>query len=64
MDAYPGLTRFIGLGQLSPPALRTLWRQRRTVGPAQYRLGAAVWDALRDPSPAALHVLAAVRMRA
>jgi len=57
-DHYPGPTRFIGLGQLSAPALRTLWDQRTTVGDAQYRLGAAVWDALRDPSPLALHALA------
>lgn len=58
LDHYPGLTRFIGLGQLSPPALRTLWAGRAQIGPAHYRLGTAVWEALRDPSPVALHALA------
>jgi hypothetical protein len=28
------------------------------MGPAHYRVGVAVWDALRDPSPVALHALA------
>jgi len=59
LDHYPGLTRYIGLGQLSSPALRRVWAERTAVGPAQYRLGAAVWDALRDPSPLALHAIAA-----
>lgn len=56
---YPGLTRFIGLGQLEPPALRTLWEQRRPIGPDQLRLGTAVWQALREPSPVSLHALSA-----
>ena len=56
---YPGLTRFIGLGQLEPPALRTLWEQRRPIGPGQLRLGTAVWRALREPTPVRLHALAA-----
>jgi hypothetical protein len=58
LDHYPGLTRYIGLGQLSPAALRTVWSNRTRVGAAQYRLGAAVWAALRDPDPNALHAIA------
>jgi len=60
LDHYPGLTRYIGLGQLSPPGLRMVWAGRTTVGPAQYRLGEAIWQALREPSPIALHALASV----
>jgi hypothetical protein len=58
LDHYPGLTRYIGLGQVSPPALRMVWAGRTTVGPAQYRLGKAVWEALREPSPISLYALA------
>jgi hypothetical protein len=59
IDRFPVITRFIGLGHLSPAALRSLWDERRRVAPALRKLGAAVWDALRDPSPMALHAIAA-----
>jgi hypothetical protein len=52
--SFPVITRFNGLGQLSPAALRSLWDERRLVTPALRGLGAAVWHALREPSPLAL----------
>lgn len=59
IDRFPVITRFNGLGQLSPAALRSLWDERRRVTPALRKLGSAVWDALREPSPQALHAIAA-----
>jgi hypothetical protein len=58
IDRFPGISRFIGLGQLSPAELRSLWEDRSAVTASQLRLGRAVWDALRDPSPLALHAIA------
>ncbi|MBR0652595.1 DUF1835 domain-containing protein [Roseomonas terrae] len=51
---YPGGTRFIGLGQLPPEALRLLWAERVPVSDCALRAGQAVWDALRAPDPRAL----------
>ena len=59
IDRFPAITRFVGLGQLSPEALRLLWESRTPVTAEQLRLGAAVWDALREPSPEVLHAIAA-----
>lgn len=55
---YPGGTRFIGLGQLPPEALRLLWEERVAVSDAVLRAGEAVWDALRAPDPRALAAIA------
>jgi len=57
-DHFPGVARFIGLGQLPPPALRALWERRQPVTAAQLELGSELWEALREPSPDALHGLA------
>lgn len=51
---YPGATRFIGLGQLPPEALRLLWRERIPVSAEAIRSGQDVWDALREPDPGRL----------
>jgi hypothetical protein len=59
VDGFPAIERFIGLGQLSPAALRLLWEGRLAVSPRLLALGATAWDALRDPSPRALHAIAA-----
>ncbi|HTY94105.1 MAG TPA: hypothetical protein VMC02_09465 [Steroidobacteraceae bacterium] len=48
---FPGATRFIGLGQLPPEALRLLWATRRSAGAAQLQLGLAAWRALANPDP-------------
>jgi hypothetical protein len=59
VDAFPAVGRFIGLGQLTPEALRLLWERRQRVTKAQLALGAAVWNALREPDPTALFAIAA-----
>ncbi|WP_243634508.1 DUF1835 domain-containing protein [Roseicella frigidaeris] len=56
---YPGGTRFIGLGQLPPEALRLLWAERVPVSAAMLALGQAAWAALRAPDPRPLAALAA-----
>lgn len=52
---YPGGTRFIGLGQLPPEALRLLWTERALVSEETLRAARSVWDMLRasDPRPLA-----------
>jgi hypothetical protein len=52
---FPGATRFIGLGQLPPEALRLLWEQRKPVSHEQVAFGKAVWKAFcsSDPRPLA-----------
>jgi hypothetical protein len=59
IDGFPGMTRFIGLGQLAPNELLSLWPLRAPVGADQLALGRAVWLALSDDSPVALHRIAA-----
>ena len=56
-DRYPGIDRFLGLGQLPPEALRALWETRTPVTDVQLDLGRRVWAALRAPEPGALQVL-------
>lgn len=56
---FPGIARFIGLGQLSPAQLATLFRERRPVSPAQQALAGRAWAALCDPDPRAVEALLA-----
>jgi Domain of unknown function (DUF1835) len=56
---YPGGTRFIGLGQLPPEALRLLWNERERVSPDSIRAGHTIWSLLRSPDPRPLSELAA-----
>ncbi|TQV75865.1 DUF1835 domain-containing protein [Denitrobaculum tricleocarpae] len=58
IDRFPVITRFNGLGQLSPAALRMLWQQRQPVTPQMLKLGTRVWDALRQTSPESLFEIA------
>lgn len=55
---FPGIPRFVGLGQLSPEALRSLWATRQTVTAQHLELGDRVWRALTSPSPDALYRIA------
>jgi hypothetical protein len=55
---YPGATRFIGLGQLPPEALRLLWDERVPVPGKALQAGRAVWNGLRSPDPGSLAALA------
>lgn len=46
VDSVPGISRFIGVGQLAPEALRLLWEHKRaTVTGEQLELGRIVWEA-------------------
>jgi hypothetical protein len=51
---FPGGSRFIGLGQLPPEALRLLWEQRHPVTTAQLSISLAAWKALASADPRAL----------
>jgi len=51
---YPGIERFIGLGQLQPEALRALWPTRKPAGQAELETGLTVWRALISPDPRGL----------
>ena len=51
---FPGATRFIGLGQLPPEALRLLWATRERATSAALELGRAAWRALASRDPRAL----------
>lgn len=61
---FPGVDRFIGLGQLSPGQLATLLPRRRQVTPGQIRLADRTWDALRADNPVALAGIGRMRSRA
>lgn len=54
---HPGGTRFLGLGQLPPEALRLLWTGRRPATAAQLAVGLDAWRALASPDPRALAAL-------
>ncbi|PWB93520.1 MULTISPECIES: DUF1835 domain-containing protein [Methylosinus] len=51
LERYPGATRFLGLGQLPPEALRLLWEERAPVAEAALLAGREVWSMLRAPDP-------------
>jgi hypothetical protein len=55
---FPGATRFIGLGQLPPEALRLLWERRRPVRAVEIDFGRRAWDSFRAPDPRPLAALA------
>lgn len=58
LDRYPGLGRFIGLGQLAPAGFRHLFASRTSVPEAAFSAGSAVRLALSDQAPLQLHRLA------
>lgn len=58
IDHFPGIERFIGLGQLATDQIASLWPGRSAVTTAQYQLGTDVWTALTSPTPIPLHELA------
>ena len=51
IDRHPSVERFIGLGQLAPEVLASLWPARTSITSAQLDLGKAVWAALQRPDP-------------
>jgi hypothetical protein len=58
LDKFPGISKFIGIGQLSPAALRHMFNQRRQVDCAAYPFASDVWKALGAPTPLPLFELA------
>jgi hypothetical protein len=55
LHCFPGITKFIGIGQLSPAALRHMYAKREAVSQAAYELAGEAWSALRSPTPLDLH---------
>lgn len=51
IDRFPGVKRFLGLGQLSSAQLASLWPQRRPVRKSQLSAGTRIWAALCAPTP-------------
>jgi len=58
IDRFPGVDRFVGLGQLSVDQLATLRGTERPVTPAHYARAADAWYAFRSPGPSALLAIA------
>jgi len=61
---FPGIERFIGLGQLSPAQLATLFPARRPVTRRQFALAREAWAALTHHHPRELIRLSRTRSRA
>lgn len=61
---YPGVDRFIGLGQLTPAQLAILLPTRQRVTRRQFELAGEAWAALNAPHPRELMRLARSRTRA
>lgn len=57
IDRFRGIKRFIGLGQLSPAQLASLWPKRRRVSRRQLALGVRAWAALRALTPEPIEAL-------
>jgi hypothetical protein len=58
IDRFPGLDRFIGLGQLTPGQLATLYPGRVAVTGEQFTLASEAWSAFRAPDPRGLLAVA------
>jgi DNA-binding transcriptional MerR regulator len=56
--SFPGKPSFRGLGELTAAELETLWPSRVAATPGMLAAAASAWDALRQPGPSALAVLA------
>jgi hypothetical protein len=56
-DSFPGHARFIGLGQLNPEELRTLYKTVKPVSPEEIALAQTLWTAWIAPAPTALESL-------
>jgi Domain of unknown function (DUF1835) len=57
IDRFPGVERFIGLGQLSATELATLVEKRQPVTAEQLALASEAWAAFRAPDPTRLVAL-------
>ncbi len=56
IDRFPGVRKFIGIGQLSqiPEAILALWPQRKTVTSQELAFGARCWQAFTSDDPTEL----------
>ncbi len=57
LDRFPGISKFIGIGQLSPAALRHLYAGRKPVTEAAYSTAQQAWQALVADTPMPLFEL-------
>jgi hypothetical protein len=51
VDAFPGVERFVGLGQLNSSQLASLLPARRAITAEQFRLGRLAWHAFGSSNP-------------
>jgi hypothetical protein len=58
IDRFPGVERFIGLGQLDAAQLQSLYPARQPLRADQLAVGAAAWEAFRSPDPRRLREIA------
>jgi hypothetical protein len=63
IDRFPGVDRFIGLGQLSAGQMATLVGTERPATDEQFALASEAWAAFRSPDPSPLLTLVADRER-
>jgi len=61
---YPGVERFVGLGQLTPQQLATLLPRREPVTRRQFALARETWAALNARHPRELNRISRMRSRA
>lgn len=51
INAFPGIANFVGLGQLNPVQLRSLYETRRPLTEIEFRLGSEAWQAYCSSDP-------------
>lgn len=54
IGSFPGVTRFTGLGVLTPEELASLFPTRRPIAEEQFLLAQRAWSAFRAPAPLGL----------
>lgn len=59
VDAFPGISPFHGLAQLTPAQLASLWPKRQPVTSAQLTTAARAWKTFTSADPAALRAFVA-----
>lgn len=51
INSFPGIANFVGLGQLDPGQLRSLYGTRRPLTEREFKLGSEAWKAYCSPDP-------------
>ena len=51
INSFPGIVNFVGLGQLNPTQLRSLYETRRPLTGIEFKLGSEAWQAYCSPDP-------------